>query len=321
LIKIADCRADREARIVLIETRGRYMIDTELKKILPPPAKEKLRLLERLARQANAAARAIFNEVEQARKARGDALVRAKVHLDVIIENLDKFPGYQEADGELKRVTAEWEQANQHWLEVSAPLSYIRQWLETMMRAGAKIVSVEPPATKLSSNPECDIQNIRQQIERLDVEYRAVESTLAPPADLKKRLIASVDQLAAEAGPGLFPATRIGPPVNISERLQLPGIGVVRDHVADTKLHAGTVNFLVWLLRDILIERFSQLIDEQTRGGDVMTDAERDKKLRAISAKKLEVERVEERLIELSGNAVPRRAEADPRAILGVVDQ
>jgi hypothetical protein len=189
-----------------------------------------------------------------------------------------------------------------------------------MMRAGAKIVPVDPPATKLSSNPERDIWNIRQQIERLDVEYRAAESTLAPPADLKKRLIASVDQLAAEAMPGLFPATRIGPPVNISERLQLPGFGVVRDHVADTRLHTGTVNFLTWLLRDILIERFSQLIDERTRDG-VMTDAERDKRLRELSAKKLDAERIEERLIELSGNAVPRRADADPRAVLGVTDQ
>jgi hypothetical protein len=297
------------------------MIDNELKKILPPPAKEKLKLLERLARQANAASRALFDEVISAREARGEAQNRAKVHLDVIIENLDKFPGYKEADAEVKRVTAEHEAANRHWNEVAAPLPCIRQWLETMTRAGAKIVPVSAPEVKLTSNPERDIQNIRRQIERLDVEYHAVESTLAPPADLKERLIASVDQLAAEAGPGLFPATRIGPPVNISERLQLPGFGVVRDHVADTKLHAGTVNFLVWLLRDILIERFSQLIDEQTRGGDVMTDAERDKRLRAISAKKLEVERVEERLIELSGNAVPRRADADPRAILGVVDQ
>jgi hypothetical protein len=296
------------------------MIDNELKKILPPPAKEKLKLLERLARQANAASRSIFDEVEQAREARGDALARAQVPLDVIVESLDKFPGYKEAVDEVKRATAEYEAADQHCLDVSAPLPGIQQWLETMTRAGAKIVPVDPPSVKLSSNPERDIQNIRRQIDQLDVEYRAAESTLAPAADLKKRLIASVEQLAAEANPGLFPATRIGPPVDIANRLKLPGFGAVRDHVADTKLHAGTVNFLVWLLRDILIERFSQLIDEQTREG-AMTDAERDKRLREISAKKLEAERIEERLVELSGNAVPRRADADPRAILGVTDQ
>jgi len=297
------------------------MIDNELKKILPPPAKEKLKLLERLARQANAASRALFDEVISAREARGEAQNRAKVHLDDIIENIDKFPGYKEADAEVKRATAEYEAADQHCLDVSAPLSGVQRWLETMSKAGARIVPVSAPEVKLTSNPERDIQNIRRQIERLDVEYRAVESTLAPPADLKKRLIASVDQLAAEAMPGLFPATRIGPPVNISERLQLPGFGVVRDHVADTKLHTGTMNFLTWLLRDILIERFSQLIDEQTHGGDVMTDAERDKRLREISAKKLDAERIEERLIELGGSAVHRRAEDDPRAILGVTDQ
>src|SRR5690606_34318035 len=78
-----------------------------------------------------------------------------------------------------------------------------------------------------------------------------------------------------------------------------------------TPTGTGAGPLLVWLCRDLLVERVERMIAELPTKG-CLTDAEREAQLAEIAAKRLELERTEEALICSAANAgltIERRRE------------
>jgi hypothetical protein len=73
---------------------------------------------------------------------------------------------------------------------------------------------------------------------------------------------------------------------------------------------------------DQLAAARSKVSDLVAQYDDALSDDDRDRRLSDIAVARLEAERREEAIIEAAaadGMTVPRRADADPRALLGVV--
>jgi hypothetical protein len=80
---------------------------------------------------------------------------------------------------------------------------------------------------------------------------------------------------------------------------------------------------LCWLHHDSLIERLEAEIDDLADDSQALDDAERGYREADLTVRILQTERVEEAFIEqaeAAGQMIQRRADADPRAVLGLAD-
>ena len=105
----------------------------------------------------------------------------------------------------------------------------------------------------------------------------------------------------------------IGDPVALHQTLSISVLD------GDINGDAGA-SFFLWLLADLAKERIAELIDAGS-GCVTMTDDECSRALAAAAAKRLDLERQEEALIELAaseGRSLGRRRDIDPRAFLGI---
>ena len=165
------------------------------------------------------------------------------------------------------------------------------------------------------------IADARAKLEALDSEWREVEHAPAKVEDLKRGLVEEVDRIAAEGAPAIRAMTRGGAdPSRLSHVLamRLQTVGSKGDVV--TLLHGSPAPFFVWLMKDAIIERISELIAKVPQDG-ALSDDERDAAFEKIAAKRLQIERAEEAAIcaaEAAGQIIQRRADADARAVLEI---
>ncbi|MDF1600332.1 hypothetical protein PZ895_11230, partial [Mesorhizobium sp. YIM 152430] len=88
------------------------------------------------------------------------------------------------------------------------------------------------------------------------------------------------------------------------------------------RAQGGGAEFLVWMMRDEIKAKLGAMIDQADVVG-ALTDEEQEERFRELSVRRLELERLEEATIvaaEAEGMFIARRADADPRAILEVVE-
>jgi hypothetical protein len=178
------------------------------------------------------------------------------------------------------------------------------------------------------------IERARKDIARLNADLHTIRSAPIPSSVVKARARAEINGLAQQGRPNVFDAIEAG------ERIQwpdetirattilhalLPGDGFVHtaavDGIVDTRM-PSTMQVLAWLFKEKLTEAIEQEIDQCADDASALSDADRAKKLKATLDEILEIERHEEALIEMAatqGQEVGRRAECDPRAVLGVI--
>jgi hypothetical protein len=183
-------------------------------------------------------------------------------------------------------------------------------------------------------------------VTRLDVErFVAANPDLgfpdAPEVMLKDRA-PLVEQLAAvrrkilEAGAAMHEIESAPVPSSeakamarrqIEARAAAPSIGWLLDGAKvfewpddpDSERHEPDVlGLLCWVHGPAMIAKAEAEIDQLADDENALTDAERAKRLAAVKAERLELERREEAVIETIGGGIARRPEMDPRAILGI---
>ena len=162
------------------------------------------------------------------------------------------------------------------------------------------------PKRKRSADPAEALESIRSEIETTKNEIAATER--APIAG-KTRRAAVKKYLEGLVHTGM-PKVRLEP--NGEARIRLGG-GLDNVALADARGH-----HLLGLMLNLfgMDEVLDKLAPREPERPDAITPAQRDERLTELRDKLLMLEREEESLIDSSG--VLRRADADPRAVLGV---
>ncbi len=208
------------------------------------------------------------------------------------------------ATGRLDSVTATHKAASLKWRSGKNLADSCEAYLLSLRSIARH--DAEPTPVAIGDDPLAALAAIRAEISELDAE--AARITKAPqPADEARAMIkASVARLAAGGVPILF-----------NDAVQWPG------KFAEGQVHASddSLAVLCWLFPDVVEAKLATLIG--ARPG-AMAASEKQAARGQIETDRLELGRAEEAVItgiEATGLEVDRRADADPRAVLGIEGQ
>jgi hypothetical protein len=215
-------------------------------------------------------------------------------------------------EAELKRQSDRRDHANLAFLSVQLALTTARTWLG-MLGPDSELQDA-PNKYILPSDDERfsdAVDRVRLEIERVASARANVARAVLPIADLRAQADKHVDTLAA----------RGRPVIGVVDRDQLQVRYTVQGYASEA------VAFLAWLFPDRLSAKLHEQIDEQRqdelrRHLPVMPANDRVAKLAELDARILELERAEEFHINEAreeNSVIPRRENANPAAVLGVV--
>lgn len=318
----------------------------DLLRILPGPSREKLERLLIEHDAARAAYVAASDAWQAARQERG--LLEARVQ-----QQLSQFQGYEvlapgEAfrRGSVEAAKSEAEErllgpvvASKRRLDLAAAameraaerqasfgyLENIRQWLSRAASFGIGRLEHCPVKPLRTKDVVGEIERIRAELSALDEQWQAAETAPCPADELRARFLSELDAIAERGRPSVDATARAGSPVNLTAALR---IGQMPVALADGGTHFslvgdGGASFFTWLMRDQIAAKIGAMIDAAAPAEGALTDNQRDAEFSRISARRLELERQEEALIvaaEQEGRTIQRRRDADPRAVLEVVE-
>lgn len=217
-------------------------------------------------------------------------------------ERLDRAQAAQEA------ATAEWEKF--------AYLEHVVGWLRTFMGHGGQLGYQKLPEVKLQRGEthRQAVERVRAQLSAVDAEWRRLEDAALPAEELKARIVAEVDALAAIGQPKIRVRDRFGNGISgVVEAMRLRRAG---DMIAGDAPSA----FIVWLNRNQIIDRLHAEVDAMDLG-DAMTEDALDMAFSRLLNQKLDLAFQEEAFIVAAaaeGTQIDRRQDADPRAILQI---
>ncbi|ALA17184.1 MULTISPECIES: hypothetical protein [unclassified Chelatococcus] len=223
-----------------------------------------------------------------------------------------------------QRALAARDRAAEHWAQF-AFVEETARWLERAASFGiGRLEHFAPKPPKTRDFP-AEIERIRRELAALDHAWRAAEDAPCPADDLLARATAEIDEIATRGALTLDPRSRGPAPLGLAAKLRVrtmqapapvgeaPGLALLGD--------PGAV--LAWLHRDALVERVREMAAALPQRG-ALSDDEREARFAEISARRLELERLEEAAIvaaEAEGRIIARRRDADPRAILEVREE
>ncbi len=154
------------------------------------------------------------------------------------------------------------------------------------------------------------IERTRAKIANLTTEIRAAADAPITSAEAKRIAKAHVDKMAERGRPNVL--------VTLEARLppEFPRPYEQRYHE-----EIDIQSVFTWLHRDAMIDALNREIDQHAADDAALSDVDRVKRIEAFSRERLALERQEEALIRLAREnylPVARRADADPRAVLGL---
>ncbi len=194
-------------------------------------------------------------------------------------------------------------------------LDNIETWLR---RAGSdgRFREARPVDLKLTARTDlsAEVAKVRARIAEAEEAFAKAENAPAPANDLEARAHAEIDRIAETGALKAHPSSRDPNPLGLARKL------AIGTSSGGSIVGTGGVDILVWVLRDQLKQAISEQIDQFPQAG-ALTDEQREKAFADLAAQRLELERIEETLIstaEIDGRIIARRADADPRAILGI---
>jgi len=262
--------------------------------MLPPLAREKLALLAQTA---------LDSEVLAASAASSAARVS---------ENLSALRHGEAADVEACRT--ELRRAEEVRDERRAAASADRQtavacrrWIEELPR-GAALEDADAPKPEHDD----DLESVRARVAARQKELRAVRAAPLSADELKRRGRAYVRDLAASAA-ATISGTRGG-----TFGITFADVGSAP--FADSQTDYRALRLLAWLDPERLTLRLEAEIDALPTA-DGLGVEERARAISELESQLLDLERQEESLVAAAaaaGRRVPRRPQADPRAVLGV---
>jgi hypothetical protein len=193
------------------------------------------------------------------------------------------------------------------------------EWLSEARRDRSRLKPAPVTIGKVSDYRK-EVDRLRLELVAVEDAWTAVEGAPRPIAVAKEALNAEIDAVAARGAPRFDMRRRSGPPVPFADQFYTSLHQSNPDSGHGLRAHGGGAEFLVWMMRDEIKAKLGAMIDQADVAG-ALTDEEQDERFRELSARRLELERLEEATIvaaEAAGMFIPRRADADPRAILEV---
>lgn len=233
---------------------------------------------------------------------------------DPDIERLDQQVA--DAQARLERALAAQEVANAKLDEFSF-LADAVAWLKTYLTNGGRLAHQPLPDAKLvrGETHRQAVERVRDQIAACDERWSEIEVAPLPADELKTRIVAEVDALAADGRPKIRRQDFGAGVSGVKEALFLRKAGGL--YVSDV-----ASPLFCWLHRDSLIERLHAEVDSMHLEG-AMTDDARDEAFSHLLDQKLALAFEEEAFVvaaEQEGITASRRREADPRAVLQVCE-
>lgn len=250
-----------------------------------------------------------FNDAEvQARNAVNDC-VRRLSETQRAFEMNAHGDNAADVEFELSRLRSKLPQMQTQHNQWSALNTRIRQWLADLDAASA-LTDAKPPKVKLKPGQTASdaVAAVREEIAVLIAERLDVEQAGLPLDELKAQARKWVTQRQMKGRLHIRAGHREG----FEVAFETDGFAPKLDVLAFLTLYDpdGTVK---------LIERE---LERMPKPKLALTPAERESRLSDLSYKLLDLERREERLIELAADDltfIPRRPHASPTAILGIV--
>ncbi|MBB4017047.1 hypothetical protein GGR16_002076 [Chelatococcus caeni] len=206
--------------------------------------------------------------------------------------------------------------------EAFAFLEGIETWLGRAASFGIGRLDHFAPKPPKTRDFPAESERIRRELAALDDAWQAAEGAPAPVSDLRDRFLAELDAIAAQGEPRVHATARAGSPVELARMTRIATMPVVAGGEAPSLALSGDAgaSFFVWLMRDQIAAKIGAMIDAAPQAG-ALSDTEREARFAETSARRLELERIEEAAIvaaEAEGRIIARRRDADPRAVLEV---
>jgi len=217
---------------------------------------------------------------------------------------------------ELERAKAAEARAKAAWDKFNY-LGELRDWTVTYTSRGGQLAHDPLPPTKLAKGetPRQALARIRAEIDQVEAAWDEAQQAPMPIDEIKSEIAATVDTIAARGAPSIDPRIRNGDPAKIHQELRL-------DFINGSRVGDAGASFFVWLMHDQILDKLNAQADAMTING-AMSDADREKLFSELADRRLELERIEESIIVAAakeGMAIDRRLDADPRAVLEVVE-
>lgn len=271
---------------------------------LPPFARAKFRALEQAANDAEALARSVYSQIAAA-----NHRLPSRLNLrDTASNEIEATTAQREIDeieAELTRLQSVQRLRNSLAASHRQTVLAVGAWLQQQSPAARFAAASAIKATgELGS-----LEAVRESIARLKAQLAEIELAPLSADDLKAQARELVDRLAQRGAPVLN-LSRGGFDVRWRSRTDAGTTAMNSEDVIST---------LAWLNRDAVTAALEAQIDRTL--ADIQSTplslSEREKRKQEIAAELLAAERTEEALIETMPD-VPRRPDADPRAVLGI---
>ncbi|PPC98689.1 MAG: hypothetical protein CTY36_10655 [Methylocystis sp.] len=301
---------------------------------LPGNSRKKKAEIESLLRDQDALLRVVSDEFQETREQvyAGDRRVRDLERAATQTTQLAALLAAQRAAlAELKKKLATQEEERRKRAEKVAPLRVLVQILNDYVVAippGVTLAAAPPVALKLEKTEtamDVVLRSRRVAEEARAAHQEAINALITNGA--AKALVRRHIEGRAEAGrPNVMTTLEARRPPQFAMRMGRPlhvrdDSGGVLTGAADDQIDVEAT--LAWLFKDQLIAAMERAIDEDCDDASALTDEERARRIKQAKADILAAERLEEAAIERaaeSGLIIPRRPDADPRAVFGLAD-
>jgi hypothetical protein len=212
------------------------------------------------------------------------------------------------------------------WQVITRLVTNLESWIKGV-RSDEKITEYEGPPPLVGRLPPTKaIERYRSELERLRNELEQVECAPIPSAEAKRIARDHVAELARLGKPDVTTLVCADVFGERGIKFQTVGVDVRTIHRAGVG-QGEVVNPLAlaaWLHSEAMIAKLDAEIDAEANDGRALSDADRERRKTQLRAEILAVERAEELTIvsaEGEGSAIPRRPDADPRAVLNMTEK
>ena len=226
-----------------------------------------------------------------------------------------KVAAAQRKRDEIVRDQADIGERSQVW---GALIQAVERYLESLPRN----VKITEHSETTKAPKTATLESVRGQLAALATELDQTRRAPLPSSEVKELIGSRIETLAELGKPDLFMAVETGEAISWPMRNE-NFLGVTTDarQVTARGNILDALALTAWLHRDVLIDALGKEIDAIADDGAALSREERREREQKLQSEILDAGRIEETLIEameVNGADIPRRADADPRALLGL---
>ena len=308
----------------------------DLSERLPPAGQAALQALRTQRDDAHALARRLSDRVDELRERRQDADRRLSGQHAISHRPLaDDHPAIHGIHAELRKLDAEFARVAETrdlrtsaWHHLGQLVQRNEDYVDRLTDPIHGFTAEVTPSRRKGESLIDAIERARRKLRDLAADRRRVEHAPIPASQAKQIAREHVERLAQRGCPDVLQVLELGeaptwPTTTIqaathgmdAEGRPIRGFASVQIPDAIAALH--------WIHRAAIIAAYEAEIDELADDSQALSDDDRDARLAELDRDALALAREEEALVaaaEAEGQAIARRLDADPRAVLHLAD-